>query len=283
MRPSASVAWLAALLLLAGCTGGEGSATTDRPAAAPGAPIVKAAVVRSWPHDIEAYTQGLDFHEGKLYEGTGLTGQSSLRELSLETAKPVRMVPLPKDVFGEGITVLGDRIYQVTWTSKKGYVFDRATFRKLAEFSYSGEGWGLDTDGKSLILSDGTSKIRFLDPKTFAQQRQITVNDSGREITQLNELEWIRGDLYANVWMTDSIARIDPQTGTVKQWLHLPGLLTQSDKRRYFGSDQGRINGAVLNGIAYDEATGRLVVTGKNWPKLFEIRIDSGPRVTTDR
>lgn len=271
------------LLMLTACSGGEGAPSSGTTPTVPGAPVVRATVVRSWPHDIEAYTQGLDFHQGRLYEGTGLTGQSTLRELSLDAAKPIRSIPLPKDVFGEGITVLGDRIYQVTWTSKKGYVYDRATFRKLDEFSYPGEGWGLDTDGTLLIMSDGSSKIRFLDPETFAEQRHITVKDGTREISQLNELEWIRGDIYANVWMTDSIARIDPTTGWVKQWLHLPGLLTESDKRRYFGADQSRLAGAVLNGIAYDEASGRLVVTGKNWPKLFEIRIDSAPGVTTDR
>ena len=236
------------------------------------APVARYRTVRSWPHDPGAFTQGLDFHDGKLYEGTGVEGQSTLREVSLETGEVVRKINLPNDVFGEGITVLGDRIYQVTWKSQKGYVYDRRSFLRIGEFTYEGEGWGLTNDGASLILSDGTARLRFLDPATFQVQRTVTVMDGAREVSKLNELEMVNGEIYANVWETHSLVRIDPATGKVVGWIDLDGLFTESDRRRYLKPGQGV---DVLNGIAYDEAANRLVVTGKWWPRLYEITVDS--------
>lgn len=255
------------------------SCTTDAPAphaadadTVPTAPVARFRTVRSWPHDPAAFTQGLDFHDGKLYEGTGVEGQSTLREISLETGAVIRKIDLPPDVFGEGITVLGDRVYQLTWKSRTGYVYDRATFRRLREFSYDGEGWGLTNDGTSLIMSDGSATLRFLDPSTFDVQRTITVRDGDREVSKLNELEMVRGEIYANVWETTSIARIDPATGAVKGWIRLEGIFTDSDRRRYLKPGQ-QVD--VMNGIAYDETANRLLVTGKWWPRLYEITVDS--------
>ena len=253
--------------------------TPDAPAPAPNAttpartaPVARFRTVRSWPHDPGAFTQGLDFHEGKLYEGTGVEGQSTLREVSLQTGEVVRRVDLPTNVFGEGITVMGDRIYQVTWKSQKGYVYDRATFRRIGEFTYEGEGWGLTNDGSSLILSDGSARLRFIDPTTFQVQRTLTVKDGANEVSKLNELEMVKGEIYANVWEDHMIVRINPATGAVAGWIDLQGLFTESDRRRYLKPGQ-QVD--VLNGIAYDEAADRLVVTGKWWPRLYEIAIDS--------
>ena len=262
------------MAILAACTGDSEPSAGDRaPAAAPtGAPTVRATTVRSWPHDPGAFTQGLDFHEGTLYESTGVEGKSTLREVALETGEVVRKIDLPNDVFGEGITVLGDRIYQLTWKSRKGYVYDRATFRRLREFSYDGEGWGLTNDGQSIIMSDGTAVLRFLDPGTLEIQRTVTVKDAGRDVPRLNELEMVRGEVYANVWETNSVARIDPATGAVIGWINLEGLFSESDRRRYLKPGQ-QID--VLNGIAYDELSDRLIVTGKWWPRMYQIRVDS--------
>ena len=268
------------LALLAGATMVVAACTPDAPAAredsspprTSGAPVARFTTVRSWPHDPAAFTQGLDFHEGKLYEGTGVEGKSTLREVSLETGAVVRQVDLPPTVFGEGITVLGDRVYQVTWKSRKGYVYDRATFRRLREFEYEGQGWGLTNDGQSLILSDGSAILRYLDPSTFAVQRTVTVKDGDREVRDLNELEMVRGEIYANVWNTNSIVRINPSSGAVLGWINLEGIFTDSDRRRYLKPGQ-QVD--VLNGIAFDEITGRLVVTGKWWPRLYEITVDS--------
>ena len=260
------------VVLAAACTPDDASPGASASPAAPTAPVAGFKAVRSWPHDPAAFTQGLDFHDGKLYEGTGVEGQSTLREVSLETGAVLRKVDLPPNVFGEGITVLGDRIYQVTWTSQKGYVYDRATFRRIREFTYEGQGWGLTNDGTSLILSDGSSRLRFIDPVTFQLQRTITAKDGDREVSKLNELEMVNGEIYANVWETHSIVRIDPATGAVIGWIDLEGLFTDSDRRRYLKPGQ-QVD--VLNGIAYDEASGRLVVTGKWWPRLYEITVDS--------
>jgi glutamine cyclotransferase len=267
-----SFIWIVAVVTA--CSTEGASASREGGASSPGAGAVVArfTTVRSWPHDPTAFTQGLDFHEGKLYEGTGLEGKSTLREVALETGAVTRKVDLPATVFGEGITVLGDRIYQVTWKAQKGYVYDRATFRKLREFEYAGAGWGLTHDGQSLIMSDGTSLVKFIDPATFAVQRTVTVKDGAREVPSLNELEMVNGELYANVWDTNSIVRIDPATGSVIGWINLEGIFTDSDKRRYLKPGQ-QID--VLNGIAFDEQTRRLFVTGKWWPRLYEITVDS--------
>ncbi|WNG41941.1 glutaminyl-peptide cyclotransferase [Archangium minus] len=244
------------LLTVLACRNNEVHATGS-------APVYGFEVVHSWPHDPRAFTQGLVYRDGKLYEGTGINGQSSLRQVELETGAVLRRHNLEQQYFGEGITLLGGRLYQLTWRSRVGFIYDAATFQQVGRFDYSTEGWGLTTDGTSLILSDGTATLRFLDPRTFAVQRTVTVTDEGREVPRLNELEYIRGEIYANVWTTDRIARIDPATGRVTGWIDLTGLLAPEERT-------GRED--VLNGIAYDAAQDRLLVTGKHWPKLFQIR-----------
>lgn len=221
-------------------------------------------IVRSWPHDPQAFTQGLVYQEGRLYESTGIYGESSLREVELETGRVLRKHDLDEQYFGEGLALLGGKLYQLTWRSHVGFIYDAATFQPLGQFSYTGEGWGLTTDGTSLILSDGTSTLRFLDPVTFAVQRTVTVTNAGHELSRLNELEYVHGEVYANVWTRDLIARINPATGLVTGWIDLTGLLAPEDQ----GGD-----GNVLNGIAYDAANDRLLVTGKRWPRLFQIRL----------
>ena len=221
-------------------------------------------VINAYPHDTAAFTQGLVFHNGVLYESTGLNGSSSLRRVELETGKVLNQKKVPDEFFAEGLALFNGRLYQLTWQTQRGFVYDLDSFNLIRDFSYTGEGWGLTHDGSSLIMSDGTSRIRFFNPDTFEVQRVITVQDNGRDITQLNELEYIKGEIYANIWLTDRIARIDPQSGKVIAWINLSGLLSPED---HTGS------GAVLNGIAYDEASDRLFVTGKLWPKLFEIKL----------
>jgi glutamine cyclotransferase len=220
--------------------------------------------VHTWPHDRDAFTQGLVFHDGKLLESTGEVGHSSLRRVELETGKVLQKIDVPTPYFAEGITVLKGKIYQLTWQHQRGFIYDLWTFNKIGEFTYSGEGWGLTNDGESLILSDGSNRLRFLDPVTFQLRRSIAVLDQRTAITNLNELEYVHGEIYANVWHQEQIARIDPQTGRVTGWIDLTGLLKPGEV-----SDEE----AVLNGIAYDETTDRLFVTGKLWPKLFEIRL----------
>ena len=271
MNPTRIVA-CAVLTVGVACTGDPPASGSPEEGAVAGAPVAPVTVIRKWRHDRAAWTQGLDFEGGRLYEGTGLEGQSSLREISLEDDRVLRRVDLAPTVFGEGITILGDRIYQITWKSRRGFVYDLATFRRVGEFTYEGEGWGLTTDGQSLIMSDGTATLRFLDPRTYAVQRTLTAREDAGDVSKLNELEWVNGQLWANVWETQSIVRIDPASGRVLGWVNLDGLLTESDRRLYLPP------GAtvdVLNGIAFDSATNRLVVTGKNWPLLYEIRVDS--------
>jgi len=219
-------------------------------------------VVHAFPHDEQAFTQGLVYVDGHLYESTGIRGQSSLREEDLETGRIVRMQPVAGRYFAEGLTDWKNTLVQLTWQAHIGFVYDRATFRLLRTFHYDGEGWGLTHDSKSLILSDGTSTLRFLDPDTFKEVRRITVKDRLRPVTQLNELEYIHGEIYANVWHSDRIARIAPESGRVLGWIDLKGIMPE---------DQLSNKEAVLNGIAYDAAQGRLLVTGKLWPKIFEI------------
>ena len=265
-------AMLLVAVLVPACTPDDPPPRATATQATRTAPVARFRTVRSWPHDPAAFTQGLDFHQGRLYEGTGVEGQSTLREVALETGAVVRKVELPSDVFGEGITVLGNRIYQVTWKARKGYVYDLATLRRLREFTYEGEGWGLANDGSSLILSDGTATLRFIDPETFALQRTLTVKDGTRDVSKLNELEMVNGEIWANVWETSSLVRINPTTGAVIGWVDLDGVFTDSDRRPYLKPGQ-QVD--VLNGIAYDETAGRLVVTGKWWPRLYEITVDS--------
>jgi len=221
-------------------------------------------IVRTFPHDPTAFTQGLAYRDGFLYEGTGLKGRSSLRKVRLETGEIVQRVDLAPELFGEGITVLKSEVIQLTWQSHVGFVYGLGDFRLLRRFSYSGEGWGLATNGRKLFMSDGTSKVRVLDAGTFAEERHFTVYDADTPIDQLNELEFVDGEIFANVWQTDRIARISPQSGQVVGWIDLKGLLSPIYR---LGSD------AVLNGIAYDSNRKRLFVTGKLWPSIFEIRV----------
>jgi glutamine cyclotransferase len=226
-------------------------------------------VVAAYPHDALAFTQGLTFDDGFLYEGTGLVGRSSLRRVELETGTVVASVPLPEDWFGEGITVCGDRLVQLTWRNGVGRVYDRRDLRVLGDFALEGEGWGITWDGGRLIVSDGTSTLRFLDPDTFATKGSVEVRESGVPVEGLNELEFIDGRVYANVWPFDRLAVIDPGDGSVTGWADLSGLLAS----RPVSSSVD-----VMNGIAWDGAKDRLFVTGKLWPWLFELRLAPGSR-----
>ena len=221
-------------------------------------------IVHSYPHDRSSFTQGLEYHDGLLYEGTGLKGQSKLRVEKLETGQVVRQVDVPAEYFGEGITVFRNRIFQLTWRTQVGFVYSRATFQALRRFHYSGEGWGLANDGKQVYMSDGTAQIRCLDPASLRELRRITVHDGSRAITMLNELECLGGEIYANVWQTNRIVRFRPSDGAVTGWIDASGLLTADDQREPVD---------VLNGIAYDAVGKRLFVTGKLWPKLFEVQL----------
>ena len=222
-------------------------------------------VVASYPHDPEAWTQGLFWNNGSMYECTGQTGKSTVREVNVTTGEVKRQTQLPVQVFGEGCVLVGDKIYMLTWQDKKGYVFDRATFRQIREWSYDHEGWGLTYDGTHLVLSDGTELLRFLNPQTLAVEKTLTVMENGEPVDSLNELEMYKGELLANIWTEDSIARIDPKSGEVRGWIVLKGLLSESERNRYSVD--------VLNGIAYDEQGDRLFVTGKLWPKLYHIKL----------
>lgn len=253
----------ALLVAISGC-GRMGSDASAKESAGPVAPVAAATVVRSWPHDPDAFTQGLVFHDSTLYESTGRFGASSLREVALETGEVVRRAAVPKQFFAEGIAAIGDRIFQLTWQNGVGFVYDRRTFEMETTFGYDGEGWGLTTDGTSLIMSDGTYRIRFLDPTTFQLVRDLEVRDGRSYVYDINELEWVRGEIWANVWHTERIARIDPATGRVVGWVDLAGILPAAER-----TDPE----AVLNGVAYDSASDRIFVTGKLWPKLFQIRV----------
>jgi glutaminyl-peptide cyclotransferase len=245
-------------LLLVSC-----SAEAPVEAQPAGARVERVEVVNVFPHDARAYTQGLVYRGGFLYESTGLYGRSSVRQVRLETGAVVRQQPLDERYFGEGLAEWNGRLFQLTWQGGLGFVYDRDTFRLERSFRYAGEGWGLAHDGRQLILSDGTAQLRFLDGSTLGETRRVTVRDGGAPVRELNELEVVRSEVLANVWHSDRIARIDPATGTVVGWIDLSGLLSPGDV-----TDPE----AVLNGIAYDEAGDRLFVTGKLWPKVFEVR-----------
>jgi glutamine cyclotransferase len=229
-------------------------------------PVYTYNIVNTYPHDRDAFTEGLVFEDGVLYEGTGLFGQSTLRRVELETGDILQIRELSAQFFGEGITIYGNKIIQLTWQSNVGFVYDKNSFELLQEFNYSTEGWGITHDGERLIMSDGTSTLHFLDPQTFEEIGQLEVFGNDGPVTRLNELEYIQGEIYANVWQTDWIARIAPGTGQVIGWVELGGLLTPEDCHEPVD---------VLNGIAYDANTDRLFVTGKLWPKLFEIALNS--------
>jgi glutaminyl-peptide cyclotransferase len=222
-------------------------------------------VIHVYPHDPNAFTEGLEYRAGFLYESTGLEGRSWLRKEKLETGQVLQQIDLDPQFFGEGITVLNQQIVRLTWRSQIGFVYDQATFHLKRTFTYPGEGWAMTNDGKNIYMDDGTAQIRIWDPQTLQEKRRITVRDKGQPIDNLNELEWVRGEIYANIWQTDRIARISPADGRVLGWINCAGLLSPSDQT---GGD-----GAVLNGIAYDVLGDRLFVTGKLWPKLFEIKL----------
>jgi glutaminyl-peptide cyclotransferase len=241
--------------------------------AAEAIPVYRAHVVRSYPHDPKAFTEGLFYKGGFLYESTGMVGHSSIRKVRLETGQVLERRNAPADDFGEGIVAWRDRLIQLTWQSGKGYVYDLASFAPRASFRYPGEGWALTHDDRRLIMSDGTPVIRFLDPETLAETGRITVTAEGRPVRNINELEWVKGEIYANIWMTNSIARIDPSNGQVVGWIELGDLAATIHK-----TDQDQ----VPNGIAYDSARDRLFVTGKLWPKLFEIRLVAPPGAGSD-
>lgn len=228
-------------------------------------PVYGYRIVNTYPHDPTAFTQGLDFEDGVLYEGTGLNGESSLRRVDLESGEVLQQIDIDEQYFGEGIVVLGNSIVQITWQSQIAFVYDRETFELIETHAYPTQGWGLTTDGERLIMSDGSNMIFFRDFDTFAEMRHIEVMDGDEPVIRLNELEWVNGEIWANVWQTDTIARIDPATGTVVGWIDLTGLLRPED--------QAGASVDVLNGIAVDEATGRIFVTGKLWPVIYEIEL----------
>lgn len=262
------------LVLLTGCADRQAEApdvasgtipsSSARDSATAGITAYTYEIVNVWPHDPEAFTQGLVFLNDRLLESTGLNGQSTLRRVDLATGRILQQVKLPSEYFAEGMTVLNGKIYQLTWKNQKGFVYNLETFEREREFSYPGEGWGLTTDGRSLILSDGTHQLRFIDPVTFKVTRTVPVLNQGQPVRMLNELEYIKGELFANVWQSQTIVRIDPATGKVVGTIDFFGLLPPED--RHADTD-------VLNGIAYDATRDRLFVTGKNWPKLFEVRL----------
>ncbi len=226
-------------------------------------PVFGYRVVKAYPHDADAYTQGLIFHDGVLYESTGRNGKSTLRKVKLETGAVLQQRPIDAAHFAEGLAEWKGRLIQLTWQSNVAFVYDRATFATIKTLRYPGEGWGLTAGTDGLILSDGTADLRVLDPDTLREIRRVTVKDAGVAIDQLNELEFVRGEVWANVWHTNRIARIDPKTGRVTGWIDLSGLMGMY-----------RLDAeAVLNGIAHDPASGRLFVTGKLWPRLFEIQV----------
>jgi glutamine cyclotransferase len=225
-------------------------------------PMYTYQVVRSYPHDPGAFTQGLEYVNGNLYEGTGLKGRSSIRKVKLETGEVLQRHDVSAEYFGEGITIWKNDLIELTWQSGIALVYDSSTFQERRVFNYLGEGWGLTHDGVNLIMSDGTDRLRLLDPVTFAERRRIAVTAGGMPVRNLNELEVVKGEIFANIWQTNMIARIAPD-GRVVGWIDLSGLLAPAERTRV----------DVLNGIAYDQTNDRLFVTGKLWPKLFEIKV----------
>ncbi|MCS6846303.1 MAG: glutaminyl-peptide cyclotransferase [Anaerolineae bacterium] len=284
--------WLALVVALAACATpppGAQAPASPKPAAIPTAAVAPTerplasplptpepppavitytyTVVNAYPHDPGAFTQGLVYADGVLYESTGLYGRSSLRRVALETGEVLQQRDLPAEYFGEGLALFDGRLIQLTWQNNTGFVYEAASFELQRTWAYPTEGWGLTHDGTHLIMSDGSATLRFLDPVTFQVQREVLVTDGGRPVVRLNELEYVNGEVFANVWQTDWVARIDPQSGRVLGWIDLGGLLTPEERQ---GID-------VLNGIAYDAQNDRLFVTGKLWPKLFEITLVPKP------
>ena len=231
------------------------------------APVQSYKVIATFPHDTTSFTQGLVFaSDGQMYESTGLQGESTLRRVDIATGRTLQRIDIPAQYFAEGLALVGDELLQLTWQNKLGFVYDRHSFKQKRTFSYNTEGWGITYDGSAnLVMSDGTDTLTFLNPKTLAPTKTLRVTDAGRPIANLNELEWIEDEIWANVWMTDRIARISPRTGTVNAWIDLSTLWPVAE--RPMPSDQ------VLNGIAYDKATRRIYITGKKWPRLYQISV----------
>jgi glutaminyl-peptide cyclotransferase len=248
-----------AVLVIAAVLGGELRAVQRKP----GAPVFGYQVVNVYPHDAKAFTQGLLYRDGALFESTGLNGQSTLRRVQLETGKILQQAKVDDRYFAEGLTDWGSRLVQLTWNTNIGFVYEVTSFKQLQTFRYTGEGWGLTHDDRAIIMSDGTPALRFLNPETLQETRRLQVKDGDLPVEDLNELEFVDGEIYANVWTTDRIAIIAPSTGQVTGWINLAGLMPR-------GATSGD---AVLNGIAYDAQRKRLFVTGKLWPRLFEITV----------
>lgn len=262
MRLKLHIALILAVLIC--LQGGFIAFCADPSPSSASAPIRPCRVIREYPHDPEAFTQGLFYHNGYLYEGTGLNGYSTLRKVELRTGHILKKINLPEKYFGEGITVLHRRIFQLTWRTRTGFIYDLESFRQIGSFQYKTEGWGITTDGRVLIMSDGTDTLYRLDPVSCRVIGSIKVHDARRPVNLLNELEYVKGEIFANVLGSDLIARISPRSGLVTGWLDLGILRTRFSS---FDAD-------VLNGIAYDSRGDRLFVTGKRWPLLFEIKID---------
>jgi glutaminyl-peptide cyclotransferase len=229
-------------------------------------PLHGVTVVKSYPHDTAAYTEGLFVLKGQLYESTGEIGASSIRRVDLASGKVLQQADTPSPYYGEGIVAAGDRLVQLTWRNRGGFIYDLASFRRLGVFTYEGEGWALTSDGKTLYMSDGTPTIRKLDPQTLKPTGTIQVTADGKPLKNLNELEWVKGELWANVWLTSRIARINPGNGKVVGWIDLTPLVPAPTELTDPTND-------VANGIAYDAEQDKLYVTGKRWPKLYEIKL----------
>jgi len=258
---------------LGGCGVAQGTGTNAKPSAgaksgvavaAEPIPVLSVTVVKTYAHDPKAFTQGLEYYRGFLYESTGLKGKSSLRKVDIDTGRVLQSVALPPEYFGEGVTIFQRKIYQLTWLSKTGFIYDLQSFQKTGEFHYESEGWGLTHNEHSLIMSDGTNQIQFIDPTTFQVERRLEVYAGREAVVNLNELEYINGQIYANVWHSPRIARIDPHTGQVLAWIDLEKIAAKEQRE-----PEG-----VLNGIAYDREGDRLFITGKDWADLLQIRIE---------
>lgn len=247
-----------------GSAAGHAGTGGEHPGANEPIPLLSVKIVKVFPHDPKAFTQGLEYYGGFLYESTGLKGKSSLRKVDIATGRVLQSISLSPEYFGEGLTILHGKIYQLTWLSKTGFMYDLPSFRKTGEFHYESEGWGLTHDERSLILSDGTNQIQFIDPATFQVQRRLEVYAGREAVVNLNELEYIRGLIYANIWHSPRIARIDPQTGQILAWIDLEKISAQEQRE-----PEG-----VLNGIAYDREGDRLFITGKDWPELVQIKFE---------
>jgi glutamine cyclotransferase len=259
------------LLAYVSCQSGSGEGTSRQavnqaptPGQTASAQKIAYEVVDSFPHDPDAFLQGLVWHEGGFYESTGLFGESTLRRVEFPSGKVLKKINLSSDLFGEGVALAGDQLVQLTWQSHRGFVYERETFRMVREFSYPTEGWGITFDGTNLIMSDGSNTLTYLDAQTYQPVKKLTVTMNGRPVMELNELEFIEGEIWSNVWQTDMILRIDPQTGRVTSYLDMRGVLPREFRT-------GRED--VLNGIAYDAERKRIFISGKKWPRIIEIRL----------